>query len=272
MDEIKSQKLHKTHLRGSDQGFTIVELLVVMLISALVLTGIYSVFQAQQRAHASNTQLVRMQQNLRAALAILERDIRMAGFSPTGNADVGFVEAREGLMQVTTDINDDGNADDEEEDISYGFRAADDANRDGILDGPDVVAALRRDRGAGGGFQPIANGIRAFAFAYAFDEDRDGELDTDAGGDIIWAVDSTNDAVNELDFDVLNNSALAGGNVALDRIREVRIWILARASDPIHNYTNNRIYEIGRNQVSGNGEAFMHKILETRVKCRNMTF
>lgn len=269
MEAIKIQRFKKVGLMRREEGFTLAELLITMLISALVLTGIYSVFQAQQRAHASNTQLVRIQQNLRAALAILERDIRMASYSPTGNVDVGFVEAREGLMQVTMDLNDDGDADDEEEDISYGFRAADDANRDGILDGPEVVEALRRDRGAGGGFQPIANGIRAFSFAYAFDDNEDGQLDTDAAGDIIWAVDTNGDG--SLDLNVMTNTALAS-TPELERIREVRIWLLARSIDPIRNYSANRIYDIGRHQVAGGGEPFLHKILETRVKCRNMTF
>lgn len=269
MDNRKSQNFQKVYLLGRDEGFTIAELLITMLISALVLTGIYSVFVAQQKAHATNTQMVRMQQNLRAAMAILERDIRMAAFSPTGNVDVGFLEAREGLMQVTMDLNDDGDANDEEENISYGFLAADDANRDGILDTAGAVDALRRDRGAGGGFQPIANGIRAFAFAYAFDENRDGQLDTDASGEVIWAIDTDGDG--ELDTNIATNAAF-GSTPDLDRIREVRIWLLARSSDPIRDYSNNRIYNVGRHQIAGNGEAFMLKELETRVKCRNMTF
>jgi len=269
MDDMKIQSFHKTHRTAREEGFTLVELLITIVLSLIVLTGIYSVFNAQQRAHGTNTQVVRMQQNLRAALAILERDIRMAGYSPTGNVEVGFVEAREGLMQVTMDLNDDGDATDEEEDIAYGFLAADDGNRDGILDTAGAVDALRRDRGAGGGFQPIANNIRAFAFAYAFDDNQDGQLDTDAGGDIIWAVDTDGD--KQLDLNVMTNAAF-GSTPDLDRIREVRIWVLARSTDEIRNYTSDQIYNIGRHQIAASGEAFMHKILETRVKCRNMTF
>ena len=69
---------------GRQAGFTLVELMITMLLSLVVLTGIYEVFQAQQKAHATNTKVVEMQQNTRAALAIMERDIRMAGYSPTG--------------------------------------------------------------------------------------------------------------------------------------------------------------------------------------------
>ena len=264
MDENRKHTCCRKNSFRHSGGFTIVELLLVILISSVVLTGIYSVFRAQQKAATTNTQVVMMQQNLRAAVSLLERDIRMAGYSPGGNADAGFVAAQEGFMQVTMDWNDDGDVADADEDISYGFRAADDANRDGILDSL-AVEALRRDRG--GGMQPMSQNIEAFSFAYAFDDDEDGELDT-SGGDIIWAIDSNGDGT--LDLNVETGGAL-GTAIDLDQIQAVRIWLLARSQNAIRNYTDNRTYQVGRNAVSG-GPGFMHRTLETVVKCRNMNF
>ncbi|MCF8053383.1 MAG: PilW family protein [Desulfobacterales bacterium] len=260
----------------SAAGFTLIEVLIVMAISGLVLTGVYSVFNAQQRAHAINTQLVQMHQNLRAALAIMERDIRMAGYSPSGNADVGFAAAREGFMQLTMDLNDDGDAGDGaianagEEDVTYGFQAAEDANRDGRLDDPDAVAHLRRDWG--GGMQPMARNIKAVYFAYAFDDDQDGDIDRhgpNLDDPPIWAVDSNGDGT--LDLDVDNNAAL-GSPVDLDRIRAVRIWLLARSEKAVPRYSDDRNYEFPRWTIAGNGDPFMHRLSVTTVKCRNMIF
>lgn len=257
MSRSNGRKLGPTH-SSHEKGFTLVELLIVMALSGLILTGIYSVFVAQQRAHATNTQVVQMQQNLRAALAIMERDIRMAGYSPSGNADVGFAQAMEEVMQLTVDLNDDGDATDDDEDITYGLDAG--------------AARLGRDRSDGSGMQPIARNIRSVYFAYAFDDDQDGELDVDGSGEVIWATDSTDDGVDSLDLNVFTNAALAGGSVDLDRIRAVRIWLLARSEKPISNYADNKDYEVGRRTISGNGEAFLHRLVETTIKCRNMIF
>ncbi len=265
MEEKKCRSCSDGVFSGSKAGFTIIELLLVVAISSIVLTGIYSVFRAQQKASATNTQLVMMQQNLRAAMAILAWDIRMAGYSPAGNATVGFVTAREGLMQMTMDLNDDGDAADSEENVSYGFRSADDANLDGRLDSLSVDF-LRRN--TGGGMQPMAADIQAFAFAYAFDNDQDGELDT-SGANVIWAVDSNGDGT--LDLNVETGAALATP-VNLNRIQAVRIWLLARSEKAIRNYTDNRSYQVGRYTIAGGGQGFLHRMSETIVKCRNMNF
>ena len=243
-------------------GFTLVELLVVIAISSVVLAGIYSVFRNQMNAANTNTQVVMMQQNLRASLAIMERDIRMAGYSPSGSADAGFVTAQEGIMQLTIDWNNDGDVADADEDITYRIPAASDTDDDGVVDVGDVAALTRNA-------QPMAQDMEAVAFAYAFDDDKDGTLDVDGGGDTIWAIDSDGDG--DLDTNILTGAAL-GAAVDFDSIQAVRIWLMARSNRTIRNYTNNANYLIGRQPVAGGGDAFMRRTLQTIVKCRNMTF
>jgi type IV pilus assembly protein PilW len=262
MDEIrKTTNRRDDRLQGS-AGFTLVELLIVMMISSVVLAGIYSVFRNQLKAANTNTQVVMMQQNLRASLAIVERDIRMAGYSPSGNADAGFVTAQEAIMQLTIDWNNDGDVTDPEEDITYRLAAASDTDDDGLVEVGDVAAITRNT-------QPMAQDIEAVAFAYAFDDDKDGNLDVDAGGNIIWAIDSDGDG--DLETNVVSGAVL-GAPVVLDRIQAVRIWLMARSNQVIRNYTNNNNYQIGRQVVAGGGDAFMRRTLQTVVKCRNMTF
>jgi prepilin-type N-terminal cleavage/methylation domain-containing protein len=67
------------------QGFTLVELLVVMAIVSIVMGGIYSVFIRSNRVYISQEEVVAAQQEARSALDILGREIRMAGFIAANN-------------------------------------------------------------------------------------------------------------------------------------------------------------------------------------------
>ncbi len=62
------------------RGITLIELLVALVICALVIAAIYQVFIAQSRAYVVQDQVVEVQQNIRTAMEMMVRDIRMAGF------------------------------------------------------------------------------------------------------------------------------------------------------------------------------------------------
>ena len=64
----------------TNKGFTLVELLVAMTISLVVMGAITSTFKSQQDSYIVQTQISSMQQNLRAAMYMLTRDIQMAGY------------------------------------------------------------------------------------------------------------------------------------------------------------------------------------------------
>jgi type IV pilus assembly protein PilW len=61
-------------------GFTLVEMMVALVVSMILVIGIYSSYRLQQRTQASQDQVVEMQQNILAAQTWLLRDIRKAGF------------------------------------------------------------------------------------------------------------------------------------------------------------------------------------------------
>src|SRR5512134_534670 len=60
-------------------GITLIELLVALVISGMVIAGIYRVFILQTRAYTVQDQVVEIQQNVRSTMEILLRDLRMAG-------------------------------------------------------------------------------------------------------------------------------------------------------------------------------------------------
>jgi len=63
-----------------DQGMTLVELLVALVISGLLLAAAYRTFIGQQKTFVVQDQVVDMQQNMRLAINRMMTEIRMAGF------------------------------------------------------------------------------------------------------------------------------------------------------------------------------------------------
>lgn len=88
------------HFLVGNQGFTLVELMVVTVIMGLVVAGIYGVFLSMNKNTYMQEEVVEVQQNLRVAMSRIAFDIRMAGFEiPTGQsaiqvADVDTISLR----------------------------------------------------------------------------------------------------------------------------------------------------------------------------------
>lgn len=78
------------------KGFTLIEILVALAVTGIVMAGLVTAFSGQQDAHLAQTQVVEMQQNLRTALYIMTRQIRMAGYDPNGEVDAAIISAGDG--------------------------------------------------------------------------------------------------------------------------------------------------------------------------------
>ena len=65
---------------SNQKGVTLIELLIVLVISVIVIGGVYKVFINQTRAYTVQDQVAEVQQDVRGAMEIMVRDIRMAGF------------------------------------------------------------------------------------------------------------------------------------------------------------------------------------------------
>ncbi len=69
-----------THPSFNKRGITLIELLVGMVICAIAIAAIYRVFITQSKAYVVQDQVVEIQQNIRSAMELMVRDLRMAGF------------------------------------------------------------------------------------------------------------------------------------------------------------------------------------------------
>jgi len=143
--------------KRTDPGFTLIELLVAMAISGLVMTAIYTTFSFQQKSYSLQRQMVAMEQNLRASMFMLEREIRMAGCDPYGTAGAGIVTANANTIRFTMDLNYDADIVDSNEDITYYLYTADGIQKLGRKSTPGTTS-------------PVAEHINALTFEY-LDED-----------------------------------------------------------------------------------------------------
>jgi len=101
----------RSRISKQEQGFTLVELLIAMAVSSIVLLAVFSLFWAQQRSFKQQSELARNQAQLRAALHMVARDIRMAGYSGIAlgfDREPTLYPIRPWPMEGTTVVLDDG--------------------------------------------------------------------------------------------------------------------------------------------------------------------
>jgi len=65
---------------GKQAGFTIIELLVAVALGLVILAGLFRTFKVQHDTYVVQDQVSAMQQNLRAAMYMITRDLQMAGY------------------------------------------------------------------------------------------------------------------------------------------------------------------------------------------------
>jgi len=139
-------------------GFTLVELIIAMLLTGIISIGIFSAYKAQQASYTAQDQVTEMQQNIRAGIDMMIREVRMAGFDPSfsGLYDINDTSNASSLS-FEADINDDGGPAVLEETFLYQLE-----DFDGDLNVNELVNT------AGG--DPIAENIEELEFVY-LDED-----------------------------------------------------------------------------------------------------
>ena len=226
-----------------ENGFSLIELLMAVAIAGVVVGGVYSVYLTQQKSYLAQQEIVALQQSLRAAMQLMERDIRMAGYTPYEESSAGIQTANTNAIRFTLDIHDGvdndsdgrtdefdeiGNGDDDTadigEDITY-FRA--DPDGDGIFD------LFRRDAFLGVD-QILAYHVDALDLVYL---DKAGSVTSDLG-----------------------------------KIRSVQVTMVARTGRPDRGFRNNTIYinQKGTVILPQQNDSFRRKLLTCEVKGRNL--
>jgi len=285
-------KPKKTNKYKHLYGFSLVELLVAMGITAVVMAAVYKIYTTQQDSYVLQEQVAEMQQNGRTAKYVMTREIRMAGYNPTRKLNVGdFVTSF--VARLPGDGLDDGDPNRTStgsDSIAFTL----DYNGDGVLDAnfDEQIAYrvagenLQRFDVDNDAWLTVVENIEALGFAYAFDDDGDGNIDTHPVKDyIIWAYDSDDDGTLDKNLDTNDDGLIDAaddqdgaelpvavaptGEVALDKIRAVKIWIMARTGREDRAFVDTSTYFVGEQRVPANAGSRYH-LLTITVKCRNM--
>lgn len=141
-------------------GFALIELVVALALGMLTLVAVYSIYLVQSRSSVVQRDALVMQQEVRAVLDFVVRELRMAGYDPAhvnhdddpANDFYGVAGDADRLI-IKADLNGDGRLDD--------------ANEHVILSYDPLALMLRRD--TGGGRQPFGQHIQAFSVEF-FDD------------------------------------------------------------------------------------------------------
>jgi len=132
-----------------ESGFTLVELLIAMAISGIVLGAAVNTFLAQRWSYALQEHVTAMTQGTRAAMEMVTREVRMAGYNPARTSFDGITYDPT-QVQIRADLNGDGDTADTNETIAYVYN-------------PATQQLMRETDGSS---QPIADHIQAFTFDY----------------------------------------------------------------------------------------------------------
>jgi type IV pilus assembly protein PilW len=266
-------------------GFTLIELLIAMVISSFVMAAIYATYNAQLKSHVTQQIVVEMHQNARAAMFMLERELRMAGYNPLGIDDpatkpsitTAQINAIAFTMDITggeTDLVDndddglidepgetDGDTNDAFEQIRY--QLSNDSDDDGVADSMNCSLQRQYWNGAALITNPddvdVSMDIDALNFVY-LDEDGDDLIDYSGAFDPPQVPPAD-----------------------LDKIRVVQITIVARAGQNERQglpgkQTDSKVYMNQQDRPGDDwdiilpapNDRYRRIVLTADVKCRNM--
>jgi type IV pilus assembly protein PilW len=231
------------------KGFTLIELMIAMVVSGIVMAAIYAAYEMQVRSQITNQALVDMQQEMRAAMLIMERDLRMAGYDPTENAGAEITEIRANRMAFTMDVAG-GNTD--------GI----DNDNDGVVDEADEAGFSDGD---------LDDGNEVIRYVHEIDAEGTPYLGRSMGGGAVSPVAYNIDALNFVFLD-------EDGNPTADRtqIRAVAITMVGRSGKDVpvlfFKQQDNTVYRNQQGDVilAAPNDDFRRMMLSTVVKCRNL--
>ncbi len=221
----------------NSHGFSLVELLIAMAVSAIVSGAIYAAYLTDNRSYIVQDNIAEVQQNIRIAANDLERAIRMAGYDRNQSAGAGFVSnfpspwdtygATTGSQNIafTSDINENGSID---------------------LNDTELIA-----------YRLNGNDLQVFSTSTGF---------------VYWQTIAEN--IENLEFNYIlddGSSTTSPSAAQLSRIRVVQISILGRVRQQDSNFTNTKVYRTASGATWGPyNDGFRRRLLIATIKCRNL--
>jgi len=198
----------RNHTIFDRSGITLIELLIALTVFGIMAGAIYRVFVAQARAYAIQDQVVEVQQDIRGAMELMLRDLRMAGFQTST-----FNSALITTTPIVTPLSDSS--------ITVNYEYLGGANPitytvTYALQGGNLNYTLTETPAVGAPIphptETILRNVNGLTFTYGVDQDQDGTQD---------------DLNNDNDIDAADFLTTANANPLGARIVAVRVDLTA---------------------------------------------
>jgi type IV pilus assembly protein PilW len=269
----------------NDKGFTLVELMVTVLLTAIAVISIYRGYTAFSQSADAQQQVMEMQQNLRIGMTRLAADIRRAGMNEEGVEEAGFIAANATSVEFSMDLSgaeDDGLDNNSDGEIDeQGERDGRDNDDDGEIDEEDELRigdGLTDDNGEIVKYKLVydhpVTGVLTDCDAvynpnqypcFLYRED----INAGTGHKVISNVEA-------IDFVYFNDTSATPRTVPLDatdltEVDRVEITLVVRATNEDYRYTNRETYRNLQDDplVSNPGDNFRRRVFSMSVQIRN---
>lgn len=277
------------------KGFSLLELITAMGLAAIVLVGIYTVYFTQTKSHATQQAVVDMQQGIRLALFLLEKEVRMAGYDLTGTSNAGIISAQRASITFSMDItggqtdglDNDGDGDTDTADLKL--------DNDGLDNDADTLVD-ESDEGdeTAYGDGDVSDALEQITYFLSNDANGDGIADSlncslqrqhwdgavwqpSPAADLAFNIDALNFVYLDGAGAPLDDDGSGNVTVSIPLIRSVQVTIVARAGqNPRQGLPNqkvdNKVYRNQQDQIilPAQNDRFRRNILTTQVSCRNL--
>jgi type IV pilus assembly protein PilW len=239
------------NLRPQQQGLSLVELMVALVLGLVLMTGVLQVFLSSRQTYSANEAMARMQENGRFALEFISRSARLAGYVEpiyTGSKPLPLVRPLcTGLPTELCSINGAGNASD-----SVGFimqpPIVDSERRDclgNIITGINDLIINQFSIIPATGTTPAALGCRAYNLttsAWIAGPNPQALVDGVDSMQVLYGITTGNDSRSA-------NQYVSADRVGLNlsdwqKVRSVRISVLANSVITTNNNSASRQYAL----------------------------
>jgi type IV pilus assembly protein PilW len=140
-------------------GFTLVELMVALAMATFFIAVTFTLVDFSTQSYRAQERVAAAQQDMRAGIDIISREIRMAGYNPMRLSGAGIVTATADTFHFTMDMNRSNSVDETaEERVTYAFDLANNRVNRILYQGTGSEDSL-----------PLIENVTAFNFTY-FDE------------------------------------------------------------------------------------------------------
>ncbi len=189
----------KRNKSQNQQGMTLVEILIAMLIGLVLLSGVLTIFTNSKQTYRMQEALSRLQENSRFSMDFISRDVRQAGFlGCNSNAPIENI------------LNDSSNAGWDFSNVILGFDnvTASFTTLSNVVIGTDVIIVRRTDDNGTPLVSPYTTGAQEFVATTLNNDCPSATANTCHKGEIVMVTDCAKSSVFQI-----TNTQLSGGKI-----------------------------------------------------------